>query len=416
MRISKLILFSVCFLLVSPLHAQLTPLGKVAVSSVAKSGVKRQIGQAGFLGSLARPAYMAGSVSLSELRQFTQPGVQITVSSLAEQNAMELSVPVRPEGLKPMTEEPVTNPPVSKSTIGASPSSILDRTIQIPKNNVTSSERYVSPFRDFLKEEWEMPERSRFSAGQFASDWGIGGRGMMGVDPLRSVAIEFGMPVQISRENVQMQAKAMGIPPETVEKATKEQLWLLMCLYENMAESGQIVSRYDDFAKQIGEEKSDVSVARWAEKQPDFIAGNYVTAGYFEPFHPQITQLRVLVINDSKKVVERLLSAAEEDTRVSINYVDNVISAFLSLKGSVNKYDVVLTDFNTHAGNAQELAMWAYRNDIHTPIIFFSNAGASASWLYSYNLKGSIDIKHPGQAVLNYLSNIVATGKAYPSR
>ncbi len=282
-------------------------------------------------------------------------------------------------------------------------------------------ERYVSPLRDFLRDDWEMPESSRVGSrgglSSYLSDISASNsRDQIGSgDPLRSAAIDLGMPADISLESVRMQARAMGVPSETIETASKSELWLLVHYYETMMNGGKILSRYDASAEAAKVEKTEEAVERWAKAQPDFIEQNYMVTDYYEPFNPSVQQLRVLVINDSQKIIDPLLDFAAHNSRITVEYVDSVAAAFPLLRGRP-RYDIVLTDYVTHAGNAQELGMWALKEKIKIPIVFFSNAGGTASWLYSYNLAGSIGTSQPARMVLNYASNLVATGKAYPNR
>ena len=394
MKISRIGLALVCLsVCVSSAGAQ-APAKAVSTLPKVAARVERQAAQYMFngYGALVPPPNLPSPVPAAML---TQP---LTVTGTAPFN-------------------PVVSPQQRQEYVAPR----VNQTVEVPVEIKTST-GYVSPLRDFLrdeKDEWEMPELSSWRATScgFASCWGDDMQeraGRMGVDPLRSVAIDFGMPLQVSRESLQMRAQGVGIPAENIEHASSAELWLLISLYETLAQSGQIVSRFDEFAKETGTEKNSAAIANWAAAQPDFRQENYIYKEYYEPFNPHVTQLRVLVINDSKKYVNPLREIAAHDSRITVEHVDSVVAAFPALKSKKPKYDVVLTDYYTHAGNALELSMWAYKHGVNTPIVFFSNADGSAGWLYSYNIAGRIALQQPARAVLNYLSNIVATGTAYP--
>ena len=388
MNTKHLISIIVLSFAITPLYAQ----EKAAVRAATKAPemiykVERQVARGLRIseGVPVRPPYRANPVSVADIQE-------------------SLRLVESPATAQPTRAKKRTTPKASATPKESNPT--------------PPPERYVSPLRDFLREDWEMPELpQRPTQCGFSSCWGDLNESVgTGVDPLRAAAIEFGMPAQISREILQMQARGLGIPAENIEHASRSELWLLISLYETMAKSGEIVSRYDEFAQSAGEKKSSLAVAQWARKQPDFVKENYVYEEYYEPFNEAVTQLRILIINDNKRYLEPLLDMAVQDSRIKVDVVDSVVAAFPALKTKRSKYDVVLTDYYTHAGNALELSMWAYKNGIKTPIVFFSNAEGSASYLYSYNIAGRIGLKQPARSVVNYLSNLVATGKAYPNR
>ena len=327
--------------------------------------------------------------------------------------------PYRPNPVTPqMLQQPLQINGVSEMARPVQAQGVVTPPVRTPKpvDPAPVQERYISPFADFLKDDWEMPELPKratqdgFSSGWMDPEKSVG----TGIDPLRATAIEFGMPAQVSREILQMQAEGLGIPAENIEYASSSELWLLINLYETMAKSGEIVSRYDEFVQASAPAAESMSLDRWAQQQPDFIRENYVYKEYYEPFNPAVTRLRILIINDNKRYFNPLLDIAAQDSRITVDHVDSVVAAFPALKKSKPTYDVVLTDYCTHAGNALELSMWAYKNGVKVPIVFFSNADGTASYLYSYNLAGRIGLNQPIRSVVNYLSNLVATGKAYP--
>ena len=211
-------------------------------------------------------------------------------------------------------------------------------------------------------------------------------------------------------------AYSVGVPAQTIETASKPELWLLVHYYETMSQGGKIPSLFDEFAAKKHIEKSEAAVERWAKAQPDFIEENYMVTNYQEPFNPATKQLRILVINDEVKLIDSLLvEVSTMNPMITITYVNDVAAAFRLLRRDPPNYDVVLTDYVTRAGNAQELGMWAHKNRVKIPIVFFSNGGGTPSWLYSYNMVGSISPSSSAKQVVNYLSNMLATGRAYPN-
>ena len=168
------------------------------------------------------------------------------------------------------------------------------------------------------------------------------------------------------------------------------------------------------------------SLQRWVESQPDYFEDNYVEEeeingriklNYNEPFNSSVQSMRVLVVRDDFFGVEQLREAAEKYSGVTIQQVFNAKDAMELL--SQEHYDVVLTDYVLDQGNGFQVAMNIWNKKLNIPVISFSGFNMSPHTLISHNLVGSFPIitfPDEGEKLINYLSNIVATGKAYPNK
>ena len=223
-----------------------------------------------------------------------------------------------------------------------------------------------------------------------------------------------------SRNELIMDLSERGILPQGWQDYTREGLQELLDTYLSLKSAGSTPSRF----KVMQEDgtiaaATDTELKNWAEQQPDYIPENYVFTPYTEPFNTQIKSLRILMVNDGKEALEPLQEMAEKNSRVEIVWESDPVQALQLLKQNPHAYDVVLTDYCMRNGTACTLGMGTYADKVSTPIILYSRAGATAPWMFQYNIMGRIDIavtRLDAARVLNYLSNIVATGKAYPSK
>ena len=171
--------------------------------------------------------------------------------------------------------------------------------------------------------------------------------------------------------------------------------WNLTANYYLMKSSGEMPSRFrvldEDGTLKKG---TDTELFEWARTQPDWHGGEfYLFDGpYMGTFHPEVKSLRVLVINDSRTVMEPLLEVAAKNSRVEVFYKSSPEGVVDLLQQKPDEYDVILTDYCMHDGTAVALGMQAYSAGVTTPIIFYSRAGATAEWLLQFNIVGRADV------------------------
>ena len=224
-----------------------------------------------------------------------------------------------------------------------------------------------------------------------------------------------------SLESLRLEASGLGILPLDWEKYSRAELAQFISLYKSLQSGAEVRSRFD----QLGQESEDncevfsPKLERWVHQQPDFFETNYVYKTYSRPFHPSVKKLQVLVVNDDYSTVDLLLRAALNLPGVTVNWVRGAREAILLLEEDAQKFDAILTDYHIDNGRAADLGMYTWKKRLPIPVVFYSLASAQQSWLFKYNIVGRIGVAStPEEAVqvLNYLSNVVATGEAYPNR
>ncbi|MBR4682661.1 MAG: hypothetical protein IKP06_05120 [Elusimicrobiaceae bacterium] len=257
---------------------------------------------------------------------------------------------------------------------------------------------YVSPFRDFLREEWELPANPQ-------------------KEPISSASIPRGYSGR-SLESLRMECRSLGIPAQQCETLSREELANFLLHYKSRLESTQAASLLDKGARTSPKKHTELDVKTWAQAQPDFIVSNYLDHGeeYTEPFTGPVTPLRILVVNDEWEEVELFRAAAWKDGNVRIDYAESVQKAMYKLENRLDGYDIVLLDHDMYGGNGSILSMWMHEKNISIPAILFSREYIAPEWLYKFNIKGRIYVDEDPQAVLNFARNIVTTGKAYPAK
>lgn len=352
--------------------------GKAVVSAVTKNAVAAQVE-----GKILRQAATAGAVRVPYVPNPVTPAM--------------LQQPLKVTG--------VTNPssvPVSKPV--QMPVAPLPK-IAVPK--AAEPQRYESPFRSFLQEDWEMPSIKQYEQKASAA---------------KRASISAPRVSTRSLESLRMECAARGILPQNWESYSRDELAEFLSAYD-VLEKGGGYSRFDEASQVDATGNRYVESARnaWVHKQPDFFKDNYINVDnrkhYTEPFNPQVTQLRILVVNDVKEQVAPLRRVAEQDGRVTLDFTDSVEEAMAKIKN--NPYDIVLTDFHVYSERGTDLSMWLYKEKPDLPVVLHALLGVTPEWAYAYNFKGQINIEVETERVrevLNYASNLVATGKAYPNR
>lgn len=262
---------------------------------------------------------------------------------------------------------------------------------------VHKSDLYVSPLREFLQEEWDLPSPTQ-----------------------TTVVSSSPMPrgyTDRSLESLRTECQALEIPSQQCETLSREELANLLLHYKSHATAAQTPSLLDKGTGAPAQKLTESDVKTWAQAQPDFIASNYIDDdAYTEPFTGPVTPLRILVVNDEWEEVELFRAAAWRDGNVMLDYADSVQDAMFKLKNRRGGYDIVLLDHDMDGGNGSILSMWMHEKKISTPAVLFSREYITPEWLYKFNIKGRIYVDEEPQAVLNFARNIVTTGKAYPAK
>ncbi len=202
-----------------------------------------------------------------------------------------------------------------------------------------------------------------------------------------------------SMESLELQGSAEGILPENARwvwgEFSRDQLENLVTTVEQ--------------ARAMNER---TTVAVRAQLQPD----NFIKSRYTEPWNEQVESLHILMVNDVYSLVEKFVKAAQEDGRVTVDVVYDVAQAKARLREAPGKYDIVFTDFHLKDGVGADITEDIIKRGEQTPVILFSCAGGTAQYWFSRGMTGRIEQHQSAQAVFNYASNVVATGKAFPNK
>lgn len=379
----------------TPLCAQEQAVFKVGKNA---SGILLKMERQTARGLMVRPPYKPEPVPLIELKRSLSG--KVSLQSISVPPVVTPSQVAHLVSSAQVAKPKQYQPPDITAIIDPGPADVL------PGN-------YVSPYKRFLQEDWEW-ESPRFQERSCEISGGLQ-TCQQDITATRWAALDLGMPPGTSMEEMEMRARAVGIPTQTIQTSSVPELWLLVHYYETMSNGAKIPSLFDAFAEKEHIEKGEAARDKWAQDQPNFVEENYGVTDYQQPFRSSVKDLRILLINDEQKIIDSFVKLSASDSRISVMSVNDVASALRLLRRSPSYYDVILTDYVTRAGSAPELGMWSHEHGALVPIVFFSKAGGTASWLYSYNMAGSISPSEPVQNVVNYLSNLVATGRAYPN-
>ncbi len=226
-----------------------------------------------------------------------------------------------------------------------------------------------------------------------------------------------------SRESLELELNAHGfnvVAPEDMENT--------LASYQAFESAKDVHSRYENPAQGTAMERQ-IRLKNWAEGQPDYFEENYLEFGdvcespedyeaYTAPFHPAVKSMRVLVVRDGVFGVGVLYEAARQmPAKIKIYRADTLAQAQDLL--SRQHYDIILTDFVLDGRhNGFELAMYVWDNKLATPVISYSATPLNPRTLFDHNIVGAIPVvTFPDEAekALNYLSNVAATGRAFPN-
>ena len=171
-----------------------------------------------------------------------------------------------------------------------------------------------------------------------------------------------------------------------------------------------------------------------AQVYPNFNEKNYIRLNqtFDKPFHPEMTDLRILVASDDEEFLARLDEAAKQDPRVHVTLFNNVAEAEGELTRHPNQYHVVLTDLLMGKRNGIELAAKVQQEQLPCYVVQVSRGeiGPGRGFLLGFDggIPNMVRIKHddfsfesateeprPAREIFNYLSVFVANGgHAYP--
>ena len=235
-----------------------------------------------------------------------------------------------------------------------------------------------------------------------------------------------------SREWLTQQLTAREFLPEVLETMSYAQLEDLYTTYEvssnitackptGMEESlTRNDNVYMNYVKNPRSSRDKLS--QWAFGQPDYHLGNYLPLDYQQPFHPNVKSLRILLISDDYGIVRRIRTAEDKMENIHIDAVGHIDIGIKHLENPETKYDIIVTDFFVPGGKygrgAYDVGMYVWNKKLNIPVILLSKAEEGDSQAMIHNIVGqfpyleTIDDAH---RLFNYLSNMVATGKAFPS-
>ncbi len=224
-----------------------------------------------------------------------------------------------------------------------------------------------------------------------------------------------------SLESLRLEASALGILPQDWAVYSREELAEFISVYKTFKASANVRSRFDEDGDdgKFARRPASLQLDEWARQQPDFVESNYVYKEYKEPFNPSVKKLRILLIQDDDDWANTLMRVADDMPAVTVEWVCGAKEALNLLNKHPRQYDIILTDYCMDNGNASELGMHIWNKRMNIPVVFYSLASAQPSWLLKYNIVGRIELAatdSEAEQVINYLSNMAATGKAYPDK
>ncbi len=236
----------------------------------------------------------------------------------------------------------------------------------------------------------------------------------------------------LPRKSILRQLSALQIMPQNPESWTRQDLEELLITYtvfsnaENYDQEtpGEFLTREDSMIPVLMSKNTDSNqkLNQWALTQPDFYLTNYRPRDYQQPFHPGVKSLRILLVSNDDNIINLVLSGRTLHNNIQIDFEDNINSGISFLEEPGAKYDVIVTDFAVPGGERNrggyEMGMYAWNKKLNIPVIILSKEPLIPTHLILHNivgqsfyLNGPVDVNR----FFNYLSNIVATGKAYPT-
>lgn len=233
-----------------------------------------------------------------------------------------------------------------------------------------------------------------------------------------------------SRESLETELNEWGFASHELEKMSRDDMEELLNSYRAFVSAQTVTPRYNPNEGTLVEQIKQLEA--WAKTQPDYVEDNYVAYdamddeyGHFKyavPFHPAAETMRVLAVRDDAVGVEEInelaQAAKQSHPGVTVELVTGVSQAKFLLDH--NHYDVVLTDYVLGDDyNGFQISMHVWNKKLNIPVVSYSNAPMAPLTLFQYNIVGEIDpaiFPDEAERVLNYLSNIAVTGKAYPNK
>lgn len=233
-----------------------------------------------------------------------------------------------------------------------------------------------------------------------------------------------------SRESLELELTANGFRADLLEKYSRDEMKELLSSYKAFMSAKDVPSRYEyevDYEAQSYVEQLK-QLETWAKAQPDYFEDNYLDFdevdeeyeewNYAEPFNPVVTSLRILVVRDDLFGVMPLVESALKHPGVTVDHATDVSHA-LDLLSRI-RYDIVLTDYVLgEEHNGFEISMYVWNKKLHIPVVSYALMPMHTYTLLKYNIVGEIPVvetDNEAERALNYLSNVAATGRAYPNK
>ena len=284
--------------------------------------------------------------------------------------------------------------------------------------NIEQAAHYESPFASFRRSDWEIAQEAKeVQAARETQQRQI----------LKPATYATSKP---SRNELEGMAINIGIPTEQMESLSYQELSTLIAVTENMLK--KVPSRFDAYIEEQGidlansEELREELMVKWAKEKPDFVLENYRYdyRTFNIPFNYGAKNVRVLLINDDKIYVNEILRANDKVNKLLeaegktpgliIETTNSIKEGREFLRDPNRSYDLVMTDFNTVAGNAYELAMQVFKDGLATKVVTGSKSGCHPHGYYAHGISGDVKPELSAEQVVNYLSNIAVTGHAFP--
>ncbi|MBR4356179.1 MAG: hypothetical protein IKP96_06430, partial [Elusimicrobiaceae bacterium] len=244
-------------------------------------------------------------------------------------------------------------------------------------------------------------------------------------------------PPKRSLESLQLEANAWGVSEDELKKMTREELEGLVTTYQvffKIVKMPQQIAKKELSAEQNSFTRNDEifmpgiakkqrpQIIPWEFQQPDFFLGNYLPLDYNEPFHPSVKSLRILLISDDFDIISRIRNAEYKMENIHIDIEERVDIGTKHLQDPETKYDIIVTDFAVPGGQfdrgAYDVGMYVWNKKLNIPVILLTKADVGLVSALMHNIVGQypyLQTVNDAHQFFNYLSNIVATGKAYPN-
>lgn len=236
-----------------------------------------------------------------------------------------------------------------------------------------------------------------------------------------------------TREWLTQQLTARGFLQEVLENMSYAQLEDLYITYKVFSNT----TKYKNTTGKKAQTRDDYNILplvmnrtpenmdklnRWALTQPDYYLGNYLSTGYQQSFHPDIKSLRILVISNDFDATHLIRTAQDSYNNIDIDMYGHINLATKRLESTKTKYDIIVTDFfipgGEHERGAYDVGIYVWNKKLNIPVILLTQAYVGPNQAIMHNIIGQfpyLQTIDDARRLFNYLSNIVATGKAYPN-